>query len=211
MKFKNVIFDLDGTLVSSHESIYFTLEKVFTKFNASPLPKSEWRTYIGPSLVSTYKTVGIAKSDIENAVKYYQDVYKQQALDYIYPFDGVIDLLTELKTQGVKLFIASTKNEDGAISVLKKLKLIDFFDYVAGGTDDQKRSEKEEIITYLLHQAKITDKANTVMVGDTFLDIKGAKDNGLSSIGVTYGYGNNLESADYIVNSITELKNLLLK
>ena len=214
MKFKNIIFDLDGTLTKSDEGIFYTLEKVFKKVNATPPSKTEWLSrFIGPSLHDIYLSVGIDIKDVNFAIKLYQDIYAKEGMFLSTLYDGILDLLTSLKNSGCNIYMATAKNVSAGIDVAKHLKIIDFFKHIEGSSDDQTVSEKPKIIENLLKKTNILDTDSTVMIGDKKYDIDGAIANNIKSIGVTYGYGNieELKSASYIVNTVDELKKLLLK
>ena len=85
---------------------------------------------------------------------------------------------------------------------------------MGGSTLDETRTNKAEVITYVLETAGITDKEKVIMVGDRHHDIGGAVQNGLESIGVLFGYGDIEELTDagatHIAPTVKELKELLL-
>ena len=92
-----------------------------------------------------------------------------------------------LKTQGHRLFVATSKPEVTALEVLEKFKLTDYFEMICGATMDGSRVHKADVIAYLL--GKIGTPENILMVGDTEFDVLGAADHGISTIGVAWGYG----------------------
>lgn len=93
--------------------------------------------------------------------------------------------------------------------ILMDFRLAPYFDYIGGATLDGSRSHKKEVIAYVLETCRINDRAGVVMVGDRKYDIEGARQLGLDTIGVTYGYGSRKEleeaGADRIVDSVEEL------
>lgn len=104
-------------------------------------------------------------------------------------YDGIHDLLIELKAQEKSLIVATSKPEVFSVEILQHFDLYKFFDFVAGATMDNKRSKKADIIRYALENRHIYDKSSTIMIGDREHDIIGAKENGMDSIGVLFGYG----------------------
>ena len=100
-------------------------------------------------------------------------------------------MLEELKQSGYKLCVATSKPEEMANRVLRHFNLAGYFDTVCGGTLDESRSSKSEVIAYLLEQNGRAD--NMLMVGDTKFDVIGAAAHGIPTIGVAWGYG---ETAD---------------
>ena len=89
--------------------------------------------------------------------------------------------------------------------------LLKYFDFIAGATMDGSRSEKADVIRYALEISRVEDKSQAIMIGDTHYDILGAKENGLASMGVLFGFGNYEElakaGADYIVESVEDIIN----
>jgi phosphoglycolate phosphatase len=131
------------------------------------------------------------------------------------PYDGIIDLLNNLRTQNKKLFIATSKPEVYTKEILKNKNLINFF-YFVGGADleEKKRVEKIDVINYVLKQNHLIQKKDSiVMIGDRSYDINGAHLAGLKAIGILWGFGNKEEfinsNADWILKTPIEVFNLL--
>lgn len=213
MKYKNVIFDLDGTLTKSDEGILYTLEKVFSELKVVPPKKEEWlNKFIGPSLKDIYLSVDIKETDINYAVKFYQKLYAEKGMFLSSLYGGIYDLLLGLKNCGIGVYMATAKDTQAGIDVAKHLKIYEFFNNIEGSSKDQTISEKKDIIAALLKNSDINDLDSCVMVGDKKYDIDGAKANGIHSIGVTYGYGaiDELTTADEIATSPYDLAKILL-
>ena len=103
------------------------------------------------------------------------------------------NLLTRLKEAGKYLIVATSKPEELAIRVLKNFHLEHYFDDICGATFDETRSTKGAVIRYALEKNEIKDLSKVVMIGDRKYDILGAKELGISSIGVLYGFGSEEE------------------
>ena len=121
-------------------------------------------------------------------------------------------MLSNLQKRGKKLVLATSKPEVFALQILEHFGISDYFTKVCGSTLDESRTDKIAVIAYALQG--ITEKATMVMVGDREHDIIGAKENGIDSIGVLYGFGSRQElesaGAGAIVETVTDLENLLL-
>ena len=87
--------------------------------------------------------------------------------------------------------------------------MLKYFDYIAGATLDGSRGEKADVIRHALAISKIEDKSQAIMIGDRNYDILGAKENGLDSMGVLFGFGDYEElsnaGADYIAENIQDI------
>ena len=133
---------------------------------------------------------------IDNAVlafyeegREYQEYFKKQGMFENEVYDGIHDLLIDLKAKGKSLIVATSKPEAFAVEILRHFDLYNYFDFVAGATMNDVRNKKADIIRYALDNCHIFDKFSAVMIGDREHDIIGAKENGLDSIGVLFGYG----------------------
>ena len=128
-----------------------------------------------------------------------------------FPYPGIRETLQKLKQQGHRLFVATSKPEILANEVLHHFELDGFFEQIAGATLDGSRSHKADVITYLLGMTG--DVGQTLMVGDTAFDVIGAAAHGISTIGVSWGYGTveDMEKAGAvaIAHSMEELVELI--
>lgn len=123
-------------------------------------------------------------------------------------YEGIPNLLKQLKDTGNHLFIATSKPTVFAKQVLDHFQLTNYFESIIGSNLDGTRITKEEIIAHILQTNEEFSKEDIVMIGDRKHDIIGANHNG-ASIGVLYGYGSKTEltevGATHIVNDVNEL------
>ena len=121
--------------------------------------------------------------------------------------------LMALKNAGKKLILATSKPVGFATEILEHFGLLAYFDFIGGATFDHSRSKKGDVIAYVLKKWGITDLSKAVMIGDRKHDVIGAKENGLDSIGVLYGYGNleEMQEADatYIAQTVADILPLI--
>ena len=114
-------------------------------------------------------------------------------------------MFRQLHTDGKKIVLATSKPEEFAVRILEYFDLKKYFSVVAGASMDSSRSKKGDVIAYAISLCDGFNKDTAVMIGDRKHDIIGAKENGLKSIGVLYGYGDENElktaGADYIVDT----------
>jgi phosphoglycolate phosphatase len=106
-------------------------------------------------------------------------------------YDGVRELLRDLKKAGKRLMIATSKPQAAAELVMHHFGLDEFVPEIVGGTDDT-RNTKGKVIAYTLREFGV-DPATAIMVGDREHDIHGAAENGIPAIGITWGYGDRAE------------------
>ena len=208
---RSILFDLDGTLTDSGEGIIkcaiFTLEHY-------DLPVPSWdelRVFVGPPLWDTFYKFGVPKDKLEEAVAVYRSRYIPIGKFENHPYPGIEKLLADLKAEGHKLYVATSKPEHMAIEILDKFQLSQYFEIIAGAAMDRSRDEKSKVIAYLLEM--IGNATDTVMVGDTSFDVEGAAVHKIPTIGVSWGYGAvaDMETAGAIAiaNTMDELFELL--
>ena len=205
-----ILFDLDGTLTNSELGITKCVQHALKKFGIEVEDRTVLRPFIGPPLGESFRVYyGLTQEESERAIEYYRERFSVKGLYENEVYEGVEKTLQELRKSGKKLIIATSKPEKFTLLILEHFDLLKYFDFVAGATMDGSRGEKADVIRYALEKTGIEDKSQVVMIGDRKYDILGAKENGLDSIGVLYGFGDYEElsaaGADYIVESATEI------
>ena len=153
-----------------------------------PAPsREEMRVFVVPPLDQTFIRFGVPADKTDEAIKVFRSRYTTVGKFENFPYPGVADMLQSLKEQGHRLFVATSKPEVMANEVLRHFDLDGYFEQIAGATLDGSRSHKADVITYLL--GLTGDVGQTLMVGDTAFDVIGAAAHGISTIGVSWGYG----------------------
>lgn len=205
-----ILFDLDGTLTNPEIGITNCVMYALKKFGIKVEDRKELHPFIGPPIQYSFQHFyGFSKEDSKQAVVYFRERFSAIGLYENEVFEGVEELLKNLKKQGKKIILATCKLEEYAIAILKYFHIYEYFDFIAGSTVDGSRGEKEEVISYALKMNNIKDKSKVIMVGDRKYDIIGAKKNDLDSIGVLFGFGDYEELRDagatYIAKSVSDI------
>lgn len=213
--FDTVLFDLDGTLTDPFEGISNSIIYALKKFGIAAPDKPLLKKFIGPPLTESFSEYcGLNHSDALRAVDYYREYFSVAGIFENKPYEGVSELLSGLKERGYTAIVATSKPEQFAKAIVQHFGLEQYFKEICGATMDQSRTQKADVIAYALKKCEIKDKKRAVMVGDRKHDIIGAKTNGLSSIGVLYGYGSKEElleaGANYIANSPVDILHYIL-
>ncbi len=213
--YQYILFDLDGTLTNSELGITKSVQHALKKFGIEVEDRTVLRPFIGPPLGESFQIYyGLSKEESEKAIEYYRERFSVKGLyeNEVYP--GVKKMLQDLKESEKKLIVATSKPEKFTMIILEHFDLLKYFDFVAGATLDGSRGEKADVIRYALEMSGINDKSEVIMVGDRKFDILGAKENGLVSMGVLYGFGDREElmeaGADYIVDTAEDIAKILL-
>lgn len=214
MNHKYILFDLDGTLTDPKEGITKSVEHALNHFGIKVYDLDDLIPFIGPPLKSSFQNFyALNDEHADEAVAKYREYYVPKGMYENRVFDGVHEMLSGLCEAGYTLILATSKPEVMAVQVMRHFGLDKYFAHMCGSTLGDERGTKGLVIKYALELAGITDPDDAIMVGDKSHDIKGAKENGLRSIGVLYGYGTSAElqeaRPDYIVSNVIELYDLL--
>ena len=212
---KYILFDMDGTLINNKEGIikciYYALDSLgIYNGEADDLEK-----FIGPPLHHSFKTYyDLSDTGADRAVEKYRERYSKKGMYECCLYDGIEDLLKELKDGGRVLCVASSKAEIFVRQILENLNIDKYFDVVVAASLDGRFVQKDEIIAKAIASidgAKISD---AIMIGDRIYDIEGAKTNNMACIGVSYGFAPDGElensGADAIASDVRELKEMLI-
>ena len=212
---KILLFDLDGTLTDPKEGITKCVQYALKHFGIEE-ELSNLLCFIGPPLVDSFmQFYGFDEEKAKLAVDKYRERFRDIGIFENGVYDGIIDLLEVCKEWGYSIGLATSKPEEFAIRILDKYMLSEYFDEVTGSTMNGSINTKTAVIEEAFRRMNISDeiKADVVMIGDREHDIIGAKNCGIESIGVKFGYAEDGEleaaGADYIVETVEQLKDLL--
>lgn len=214
MRPEYIFMDLDGTISDPKEGITKAVAHALSYYGIRVENLDTLEKFIGPPLLDSFRDFyGFSEERSREAIEKYREYFGSQGLFENVLYDGMRELLSEAVSLGKKLVIATSKPEVYTEKILKYFDIEKYFLFAAGSTLDGSRSKKGDVIRYALDSLKIrADQA--VMVGDRKHDVIGAKENGLYSIGVLYGYGDRKEletaGADCIVTDVEELKEKLI-
>jgi phosphoglycolate phosphatase len=205
-----VLFDLDGTLTDPRIGITRSVAFALARFGITVEDLDSLVPYIGPPLPESFmRFAGLSADDAWNAVLAYREYYTDTGIYENAMFPGVPAVLADLAARGWRLGVATSKPAVFAERILDHFGLRAAFEVVGGAELDGSRQDKAEVITHALALAGLDPSPDCVMIGDREHDIRGAKRTGLSSIGVTWGYGSTDElksaGADVIVDEVAGL------
>ncbi|MBQ3512741.1 MAG: HAD family hydrolase [Lachnospiraceae bacterium] len=211
-----ILFDLDGTLTDPGLGITNSVMYALKKWGIEVEDRSELYKFIGPPLQESFERFyGFSEEKAKQSVEYYREYFREKGLFENEVYEGIEDLLKTLHDSGYKLLLATSKPEEFAIRILEHFQLAKYFNFIGGASMDGVRSKKADVISYVLKKAGIEDLSKAAMVGDREHDIIGAKQVGIDSIGVLFGYGNYEElenaGATYIVDSVSKILDIVKK
>jgi phosphoglycolate phosphatase len=183
-----VVFDLDGTLIDPFEGISRSLNFTVNQLGLPSLTDVQLRSFIGPPISDSFKRhYKMDDFGAQKAVALFRERYGIEDFCRASLYYGMKELLDFLRSQGLKLAVATYKRQDYAERILSFFHLSDYFTSIRGG-DPHNLLTKMDIINLAVADLDVAQD-KTVLVGDTLHDASGAQEAGLSFIGVTYGYG----------------------
>lgn len=211
---KYLLFDLDGTLTDPKEGITKSVQHALKAYGIIEEDLDKLCPFIGPPLKDSYmEFYGFNEKDAQDGVYKYREYFSVKGWMENKEYPGIEDMLKKLKASGRHLMVATSKPELFAVKILKHFKLDQYFDFIGGADMEETRVKKGDVIRYVLESNRISDLSQAVMVGDRKHDVMGAKEVGIESVGVLYGYGDRPEleaaGADYIAESVADLERLL--
>lgn len=217
--YKYILFDLDGTLSDPKVGICTSVQHALKQYGIDVPDINDLTPFIGPPLRVSFKEFyGIKDEDMETCIKYYRERFSTVGLFENDIYEGIPELLSDLKKDGRKLALASSKPRVFVEKILDHFNITQFFDVIMGSELDGTRENKLEIIDECLRLLEIDSeakKAECVMVGDRKFDIEAAGKAALANIGVSYGYGTSQElclaGASRIACSVPELRSILFE
>lgn len=211
---ETVFFDLDGTITDSGKGIIRSVQYALTTLNC-PLPdEKRLKQFIGPPLLDSFiDYIGLTKEKAQQAIALYRDYFEDKGMFENDVYEGIPELLDQLKKEHKQIFLTTSKPEKYATLILQHFHLEHYFDGIYGASMDGTLNKKGDIIKKALETEKTVSLNTTIMVGDRKYDILGAKENQLKSIGVLYGFGSleelKEEHADYIVKTPLDILRLV--
>lgn len=209
--YKNIIFDLDGTIINSSQEILNCLKKSYSKANYYVDNSKFTSDVIGPPIKTIITTVSPELSDkdkINEVISNFRRIYDNDENDISVMYDGVDEFLKNLKDCNKRLFIATFKPKIPTLRILNKLGIIDLFDEIYTVDKFDVPMSKSEMIRVIVEQYEL-DRTKTLMIGDAVSDMIAAKENNIGAIGALWGYGNDksklIQSADTTIKDIKEV------
>lgn len=190
----HVLLDLDGTISDSSLGIGRSLRHAFTTCGYDPPTDEQIRSMIGPPFEMSFPKIGIPPDDIERVIDAYRVRYEDVGMFENELYDGIADMLAELRDAGHVISLATAKPQVTAIRIIEHFGLTGFFEIQAGATSEvgSNRRTKGEVIAHALERLGLPAAGGdhrVVMVGDRDHDVEGASLHALPCLGVTWGFG----------------------
>lgn len=212
MKIRLAVFDLDGTIIKSHENIYKAMIASLLKLNIFvTVDKSKFYQMIGAHFEDIFKEMKIPVTDFNLFIKYYKEFYFH-FIDSSTLYPNVNDTIRLLNQNSILVALLTTKGQDQAELNLRHFKLFEKFNYVMGRRPGLQHKPSPEPLLKICADLEISP-TETIIVGDSELDILCGKNAGTRTCAVTYGYRTREElekyTPDFVIDDIAEIVDVI--
>lgn len=214
--YNTVIFDVDGTLLDSTEGILSSVIHTIETHKLKKITEEELLSFIGPPIQdSLIKHYGIDSQTAQLYANTFREKYSNGDVYNAKVYDGIYELLDNLKNKGCKLGVATYKREDYAKNLIEYFNLDKYFDIVCG-SDNFNKLKKQDIICNCLNKLD-SRSSDSIMIGDSIHDAIAAENLSIPFIAVTYGFGFKSYEDIYkykflnYVNNVKQLETFLIK
>lgn len=209
-----VLFDLDGTVWHSEPGIVDALRHTLSTMGLDVPDDTTLAANLGPPLQTMLAQLGVPAERVDEGRHTYRARYRTHGEHMFRVYDGIPELLDELRAAGHRLATATSKGIEPTRRMLVHAGLTERFDVVAAASMDASAATKEAVIASALGQLGDPDPAATTMVGDRHYDVVGGRRFGLRTVAVRWGYAPAGEldevGADEVVEDVDGLRDVLL-
>lgn len=202
---------MDGTTVNTINSIAYFANNALGKFSLPPIPTERYKKLVGDGarvlVQRMIAEVGGSEADVENVLPEYNSTYDSDFLYLTVAYDGIVDMLREMKERGIICTILSNKPDDTAKKVSDAL-FGNLISICYGGRAGKPLKPDPEGVFEIMDELGL-EREECLYIGDTATDMKTGKGAGLYTIGVTWGFRDRAElegaGADAIISEPSEL------
>jgi phosphoglycolate phosphatase len=186
-----VLIDLDGTISDSSPGMLTGFRKVFDRFDMEQPSDESIRRHFGPPLAVTWREVyGMTDEQIVEGLEVYREYYHDVGMFENNLYDGVPELIKDLHGEGMTLSTATSKPEFSASRIIEHFGLREYFTFIGAADLAGTRDDKSAVIAHTLENLQTSSQTHSiVMLGDRRHDVEGAREHGIDTIGVLWGYG----------------------
>lgn len=213
---KAVIFDLDGTLLNTLDDLADSTNYALSRFGYPTRTIDEVRQFVGNGVAKLIERAipeGKNNPNFEKCLAIFKENYAQNMYNKTAPYNGILEMLSNLKSKGIKIAVVSNKF-DLAVKELCKKYFEGFIDFAAGENEAQgiKKKPAPDTVISVLNEFNFSSE-DAVYVGDSDVDIMTAKNSKMPCISVTWGFRDEkflLENgATILINAPSEIYNHL--
>ena len=214
---KAVIFDLDGTLANTIESLTYCGNRALRKFGLPEFEEADYKYFVGDGAAVLVRRALDKAGDtglihFQEVFEEYSRLFEKDCMYHVKPYEGIRELLEELKKRQIRIAVLSNKAHENSIQVVETLFGAGYFDWVQGQMDGVPK-KPDPAGVYQIQKKLGLPKEAFLYMGDTSVDMKTGKAAGMFTVGVLWGFRDRQEleenHADVIIERPAELLSLL--
>lgn len=211
--YKACIFDLDGTLTDTLDSLLFSVNEMMKELELPEITREQCRMYVGNGakvlVRKALESAGVREEEsFDKAFRTFQRIFDQNCTYHVRPYKGIVSLLAGLKAQGMKLGVLSNKPDRQAVHVVQEIFGDRAFDLVRGQREGVPRKPDPAALLEMADNLK-SGLSEVIYIGDSEVDIKTGQAAGVKTILVSWGFRSTEDlikvGAEQIVDSVQEI------
>ncbi len=212
---KACIFDLDGTLTDTLESLAYSVKATLLEMGLEEITTDECRRFVGNGARRLMECALEAAGDktgsrIDEGMEIYGRIFDANCTYHVTPYDGIPQMITRLRAVGLKLAVLSNKPHVQTVKVVREIFGDDIFDCVQGQMEGLKRKPDPEGVYKVLERLH-TEKEDCLYIGDSEVDVQTACNAGITCIGAAWGFRSREVLADAGAEHIIDMPEELLQ
>ena len=190
--YKACIFDLDGTLTDTLESLTYSVNATLKELNLSAITSEQCKSFVGSGARFLIERAVEASGDselvhVEEAMKIYGRIFKAHCTYRVAPYEGIVDMLKTLKDAGIRMAVLSNKPHLQTIDVVREFFGEDTFLHVQGQQEGVPR-KPDPTVALLIAEKLGVDPKECVYIGDSDVDMQTGNAAGMETVGVSWGF-----------------------
>lgn len=216
---KVCVFDLDGTVMDTLESIAYFVNITMEKMNLAHIEKEKIKYFVGNGRTlllqkSLAHNNAFTPENLQKAIKIYDAAYENNFMHLTKPFDGIKQELLKIKAMGIKLAILSNKPHNMTVAIIEKTFGGDFFTEILGQREGIKNKPEPDSFLSIIKSLK-AEPQECIMIGDSDVDMQTGKNAGAHRLGVLWGFRTQSEleesGAQVIIDKVVDLSGSIAK
>ena len=186
------IFDLDGTLTDTLESLVYATNQTLENLGLNPITVEQCRMFVGNGARKLVMAALEASGDgeltyMEEAMKLYLKIFSENCLYHVKPYEGILELLKNLRERGIRLAVHSNKPHEQAVDVVRNIFGDGIFDIVQGQEEGLARKPDPAGVVRIAGQMGV-DIKDCIYIGDSEVDIQTGANAGIPAVGAAWGF-----------------------
>ncbi len=209
-----LIFDLDGTLVDTKQDLANAVNATRTQLGLEPIDATLISSYVGDGAPVLMRRAlpEASEEELSRGLEFFLAYYAEHKLDSTRPYPGVPEALEKLSREGVRMAVLTNKPVRVSRAILEGLDLARYFARIYGGNSFEQKKPHPLGVETLLEELSV-GRERAMIVGDSAVDVRTARNAGVQVCGVTYGFQPETfaaEPPDVVVDSLDQLADIVL-